>query len=203
MESGEFLFEADDVALDFVNTGIRTAHGPGDALAAPQRVTAWLQEAGILHPDDGRRLDRSPPAARLLLDEGRRLRQAMGEALDRWLRGAPLSASSLFAVNRCLAACPTYLEVQAEGLELAISRVGSPTDVSGYLAPLARHFVDLLVGGDPTRVRACASEDCGLWFRDTSRNGSRRWCSMARCGNRAKVAAHYRRKRAADSVAIR
>jgi predicted RNA-binding Zn ribbon-like protein len=46
---------------------------------------------------------------------------------------------------------------------------------------------------DPDRIRQGDDETCVLWFLDTSKNGRRRWCSMARCGNRAKVAAHYYR----------
>ncbi|MEW6230587.1 MAG: CGNR zinc finger domain-containing protein [Bacillota bacterium] len=36
-----------------------------------------------------------------------------------------------------------------------------------------------------------------LWFLDTTRNHSRRWCSMRDCGNRVKVRRFYNRKRAA------
>ncbi|WIB37118.1 CGNR zinc finger domain-containing protein [Curtobacterium sp. MCJR17_043] len=31
-------------------------------------------------------------------------------------------------------------------------------------------------------------------FYDSSRGGTRRWCSMQRCGNRAKVRAHRARR---------
>ena len=34
---------------------------------------------------------------------------------------------------------------------------------------------------------------CVLWFYDTTRNGTRRWCFMAICGNRAKAHRHYDR----------
>lgn len=44
------------------------------------------------------------------------------------------------------------------------------------------------------RVRVCAAADCGIVFADESRSGNRRWCSMARCGNRAKVRAHRARR---------
>jgi predicted RNA-binding Zn ribbon-like protein len=47
------------------------------------------------------------------------------------------------------------------------------------------------------RIRRCAHPDCVLWFLDTSRNGTRRWCSMAGCGNRAKAQRHYSRVRGA------
>ncbi|MGI5355211.1 CGNR zinc finger domain-containing protein [Streptomyces sp. CA-252508] len=56
----------------------------------------------------------------------------------------------------------------------------------------ARDYLDLLRTA-PDRIRACAHEACVLHFFDTSRNGTRRWCSMAVCGNRAKASRHYAR----------
>ena len=45
----------------------------------------------------------------------------------------------------------------------------------------------------PDRIRRCQHPACVLWFYDTTRNGTRRWCSMATCGNRAKAHRHYDR----------
>ena len=45
------------------------------------------------------------------------------------------------------------------------------------------------------RTRCCAHPDCMRWFVDTSKSGRRRWCSMERCGNRAKAQRHYERTR--------
>jgi predicted RNA-binding Zn ribbon-like protein len=44
------------------------------------------------------------------------------------------------------------------------------------------------------RVRNCANPDCPFWFLDTTRSGTRRWCSMTVCGNRLKARRHYRRQ---------
>jgi len=40
-----------------------------------------------------------------------------------------------------------------------------------------------------SRLKACPGPDCAWVFRDQTRNGSRRWCQMSECGNRAKGAA--------------
>ena len=48
---------------------------------------------------------------------------------------------------------------------------------------------------DWQRVKACPGPDCAWVFVDRSRNGSRRWCQMNECGNRAKGAAFRARKR--------
>ncbi|MGW3941429.1 CGNR zinc finger domain-containing protein [Streptomyces phaeochromogenes] len=58
----------------------------------------------------------------------------------------------------------------------------------------ARDYLELLDTA-PDRIRHCAHEACVLHFFDTSRNGTRRWCSMAACGNRAKASRHYARTR--------
>ncbi|MEU8842100.1 CGNR zinc finger domain-containing protein [Streptomyces roseus] len=58
----------------------------------------------------------------------------------------------------------------------------------------ARDYLELLASA-PERIHKCASESCVLHFHDTSRNGTRRWCSMSVCGNRAKASRHYARTR--------
>ncbi|WP_020420610.1 CGNR zinc finger domain-containing protein [Amycolatopsis sp. ATCC 39116] len=53
----------------------------------------------------------------------------------------------------------------------------------------------LLQFEDLTRLRRCADDGCGWLFLDRSRNGSRRWCSSADCGNRERARRHYHRAR--------
>jgi predicted RNA-binding Zn ribbon-like protein len=61
---------------------------------------------------------------------------------------------------------------------------------------VARSAVELHTDGDQRRVRECpGAGDCGWLFYDTSRNGSRRWCSMEGCGSRVKMRRHYARHR--------
>jgi hypothetical protein len=61
------------------------------------------------------------------------------------------------------------------------------------LWPLAAAAVDLLRSGPLDRLKAC--EDCPWLFLDTSRNRSRRWCTMDDCGSRSKMR-RYRARRA-------
>ena len=55
---------------------------------------------------------------------------------------------------------------------------------------LALDVLDLLAG--PRRLGRCADDECGWVFLDTSRGGSRQWCSSADCGNRHRVRRHQR-----------
>jgi predicted RNA-binding Zn ribbon-like protein len=84
----------------------------------------------------------------------------------------------------------TWLE--ADDSQLRTRR--DPTTVAALLASLACDAVDLLGGPLAGRIRECAAGDCALLFLDTSRAGRRRWCSMATCGARAKMAAYRARR---------
>ena len=55
------------------------------------------------------------------------------------------------------------------------------------LWPVVRSAADVLVAPERTRLRHCAAPDCSWLFLDTTKNGSRHWCSMRGCGNRAKA----------------
>jgi predicted RNA-binding Zn ribbon-like protein len=63
------------------------------------------------------------------------------------------------------------------------------------LQQLAADAVAVLTGPQAGRLRRCANPDCVLQF--IASNPRRRWCSSALCGNRARVARHYRRHREA------
>ena len=60
----------------------------------------------------------------------------------------------------------------------------SPTS-DRMLAAIGRDAVASL--RRPDRIRTCSAGDCGVMYLDTSRSGTRTWCSMSRCGNRHKV----------------
>jgi predicted RNA-binding Zn ribbon-like protein len=58
---------------------------------------------------------------------------------------------------------------------------------------LAHAAASFLASADPARIRQCGGTNCILFFYDTTKSATRRWCSMAGCGNRMKAAAHYHR----------
>jgi predicted RNA-binding Zn ribbon-like protein len=192
MSDSSFDFVGDHLALDFENTRGSAV----DQLASPARVAKWLHDAGLVTTEDLNRLGTSPPEARLVFDEAIRFRDVISTVVERFSRGAPIPDGSLGLVNRFLEASPTVrsAEVGEHGYSFTNHRL--PTGPRGIVAPLAEALALLLVEGDPRRVRRCQNEKCGLWFYDVSKNGSRRWCSMARCGNRAKAATHYWKRKA-------
>jgi predicted RNA-binding Zn ribbon-like protein len=79
--------------------------------------------------------------------------------------------------------------------EFAWDWAEDPDSLDRVLWVVARSAGELLTSDQLDRVRQCADDrGCGYLFLDTSRNRSRRWCSMESCGNRAKARRHYQRQ---------
>jgi predicted RNA-binding Zn ribbon-like protein len=176
-----FRFRGGHPALDLTATLTgRLKETSRDLFARPDDVVRWLRAAGfdcaVTVPDDR------------LLDSARRLREAIYALAMGRLAGRTLSASARTTLNdmaRLPAAAP---EIEANG------RARLRGDAGSFLALIAREAVGLLGGEMADRVRQCEGDGCAILFLDTSRSGDRRWCSMAACGNRRKVAAFRQRK---------
>ncbi|MFG3511575.1 CGNR zinc finger domain-containing protein [Streptomyces bobili] len=159
------------LALDLLNTRWMREGSLQDLLTGANGLAVWLAANGL----EGR-FTADPATLRHLL----RARDALKAAVD----GA--ATEGVDAVLEHGRIRPTLTaEGPGERAEFADGAWGP-----AWLA--ARNYLELLAAA-PDRIRRCAHEACVLHFFDTSRNGTRRWCSMAGCGNRAKASRHYAR----------
>ncbi len=85
------------------------------------------------------------------------------------------------------------LELTSDGARWVLRHDSAALD--SPLWSIARSAADLLTSDELARVRECDGLDCTWLFLDCSRSRSRRWCSMASCGNRAKARRHYHRRK--------
>jgi predicted RNA-binding Zn ribbon-like protein len=174
----DFRFGLGHVTLDFLATLGGRPGSQTERLATPRDLYRWIAEAGLAA---------APDARPELLDDARDLREAIRRVLGCAREGRHPSASDIRLVNKWARSPVAAPQI---GPGFACVPVG-PDPVTGALARIARESVDLVTGPDRARVRTCAG--CTLLFVDRSRPGTRRWCSMERCGNRSKTA-HYRQK---------
>jgi predicted RNA-binding Zn ribbon-like protein len=185
-EAGEirdgFKLRGGHLALDLAATLTqRRREQPRDLLAAPDDLSRWLVAAGL-----------SPRRVAVSEEEltgARELREALYRLAVGRVDAAEVRAVDVALVNRWAAEPPPVPQLGAGGVFWI--RAG----VRSMLASIARVGVELLGGELGDRIRACSGDGCSLLFLDSSRSGDRRWCSMAACGNRAKVAEFRRRKR--------
>lgn len=175
-----FRFRSGNSALDLPATlQQRRSQSPRELLHAPRELARWFVSAGLAHS--------APKTTVNDLATARALREAIyvlaGRRHDAEAEGA---RRTLNRIARTAAAVP---RLQATGtMELNGT-------ARALVATLAREAVHLF-GTDAVKlIRQCESPSCTLYFLDTSRTGARRWCSMAACGNKAKVSEFRRRQR--------
>ena len=187
--------------LDFVNTRYRQRGAWVDALATPGALAAWIQAAGLAPPAGRPALAplRGGSGGRLLLRQAHALRAALGQLARAIADGRPVPERAIQIVNRVLRAAPAHRELRYEEGAWVAREVRVGSEPLALLAPIAHSAADFLLTGDRSRVRACGNPACVLFFYDRTRNGIRRFCSTATCGNRVKAARRYRRLRAAQS----
>jgi len=186
--------------LDFVNT-FDLWPVPHDHLDSPAAALDWLVEHDLLHREARLHLlsqyEASPATAVETLSRLRRVRQAMRGVLEAAAARQAPDASDLAEINRALRAHYIYELVPApDGVSLDHRHQGDP--VEGAIARLSEAIARELIQGDTSRLRICLNPQCRWVFKDTSRTGKRKWCSMRSCGNRAKVARHRARMKTAS-----
>ena len=205
-QDSHFVFDGGTLALDLLNTWHFNADQPLDLLQSPEDLVIWLAAAGL--PDDAYRaeLSSSPPNRRILLDEALWLRRDILLIVQSLVAGELPPPYTVDALNRILTESGTSFRLdsltippegdQEERMEgqLVLNVHEHISSVLGVLQPIALSAARIVTEANPTRIRQCASSNCMYWFLDTSKSGRRRWCSMSRCGNRAKVAKHYRQQ---------
>lgn len=176
-----WFFDAGSDSLEFAYSGDMRRDDLGERLSSPADLGRWLAER-IERVDPGDVGDRD-------LSDALNLRNALAGLYLAAASGAPLPADDIDTVN-LYAATPDIPPALGGGQRQAGAgrlRVGQ------VLSTLARDAVEIFGRLDETRVRTCDDPTCRMVFHDESRTNNRRWCSMERCGNRAKVRAHRER----------
>jgi predicted RNA-binding Zn ribbon-like protein len=177
-------FDAGADSLDFAYTGDWGLGVPQwEQLHSAGDLGAWLADRyDRVRADDATERD---------LVDGLALRAAIARLATAAVDGADLAPDDVDTLN-LFAATPDIPPALPGGARQAGAgrlRIGQ------VLSSIARDAIDVL-GADESRLGRCSADDCRMVFHDESRTRSRRWCSMQRCGNRAKVRAHRARRAA-------
>lgn len=123
-----------------------------------------------------------------------RLRESLLAVFSAIVRKRAFQKSLTEPINEILRVTEGHDELVQSGQLWRLEYIAREQGLEWLLAAIARSAAELLVEGPETPVRRCANPKCRLFFYDDSRTGKRRWCRMAVCGNRQKVAAFFGRK---------
>ena len=190
-----FLFVGNQLALDLLNTRPVQNGEPRELLPDFNSLLRWFRAAELVSTRESVTLQQqweNSARARRTLEEIRKFREELRKEILTWENGGKLQRATIERLNRLLADHPMLARVietdNRHRIDLSFE-VREPEDL---FAPLAHSAAKLFTETNRSRVRKCG--ECVLHFLDTSKKGTRRWCSMQLCGNRRKVAAYARRQ---------
>ena len=191
-----FLFVANDPSLDFINTevlldGVRT-----DLLQSFEDLAVWFEQANLASGAEMQGLANiwaDTSDAKSTLQAARALRSVLRNAAARVAGSGRIPSDLASALMKELQHPRLATEVGHSRGRLKTKPhwvLEKPRDL---LVPVAHYAANFFATADYSAIRKCENPTCILFFYDTSKNHSRRWCSMELCGNRSKVAAFRER----------
>lgn len=208
MKTFEFLGEA--LCLDFLNTvHDGEAEDPEEELSSDADLVAWAAQAGILAVSEAGRLQagalRNYVRLKLLgkkrgslLQDVRALREVLRQMFQRAARDRKVASRDVETLNLLLKRFPAAGRIERSNSDWTMNWESQAGGAEKIFYAIVKSAAELVASGRWRAVRECASDTCTWMFLDTSKNHSRRWCEMARCGNRDKVQrfrARWRRAR--------
>jgi predicted RNA-binding Zn ribbon-like protein len=184
------------LAVDFANAPSYPG-SPDDELTWEEFVT-FLEVSHIVSAERGAHLltlsETDPKAAFAVLSRAVRLRDALRGAFSGLVGNERIARELSDPINEVLRITEGHDELVYDNETWKLEFIAREGGLDWLLAAIARSAAEILVEGAKARIRRCANPGCELFFCDKSRTRRRRWCSMAICGNRQKVARFARRR---------
>jgi predicted RNA-binding Zn ribbon-like protein len=188
-----------NLCLDFTNTvEFRGSDECLEFLRSYTSVLAWCWRNRLVDDAEMERLHalsvRQTGEAEAVFQSAVDLRETIYRLCKAVIAGDSPAPNDLEFLNQMLARVQPQRRLESSDGGFAWAWVQSD-DLAHILAPVALAAAELLVSDDLQRVRQCPN--CGWLFVDTSRNHSRRWCSMDFCGSKIKSRRQYERRKTA------
>jgi len=198
ISTGQLALLGGRLSVDFANAA------PPNAELSWERFIHFLNSTNIVSTERGIQLlglpQIDPQAAQALLLKAQRLYVALRKVFTVMLRKQRIAGEWIEPVNEILRVTEGHDELVGLDSLWRIEFVAREGGLDWLLAAVARSGAEIIAEGNHARLRLCANPHCGLFFYDDSRTRRRRWCSMALCGNRSKVAAFARKRASARSA---
>lgn len=197
--AGPFELSGGALCLDFANTWGNQSDPESDLLKGYEDLVAFACQTGMLAAEAAATFSRSaseaPEAALAALSFARELRQSIYRVFSAWATECDAATEDVAGINSVLGVALSHRRLERRGGRFDWSWMDAgEDDLRAPLWPVVQSAADLLTSRELDRVRECDADNCNWLFLDRSRGGSRRWCSMKSCGNRAKARRHYARR---------
>ena len=177
-----FIHVGNNLAVDFINTQFECHDELVDLLSCFDDLYRWAAEMDVtLDPDD----------TSMNIDAIRELRSALKTLLMAHIDKNTLPNETLALVNQYLINAPTQQQLVSVDQSVELQPLHKKLSTDQLFGKIVHEASTLLNSPYSQQIKHCSNEKCVLIFVDTSRSKKRRWCSMERCGNRAKASNFY------------
>lgn len=204
VSSSRFLLSGGRLAVDFTNT-VNSTQGRAEALESWVELVRFLEAACVVSRERAAQLralhESNPQATDRTVARALRLRDALRQAFAAISQNQKLSRDWIEPINEVLRVTEGHDELLLERSGWKLEFIAREESLDWLLAAIARSAAEIISEGAEAPLRKCSNPACDLFFYDTSRTRRRRWCSMALCGNRNKVASFVRRRHSSRSAA--
>ncbi|WP_044339333.1 CGNR zinc finger domain-containing protein [Rossellomorea aquimaris] len=201
-ETNPYMMVGERLCMDFINTVSwrESAEKRRDWFTSYPELVDWSVHAEVLTAQQSQNLlieaGENPSQAEETLKQAIELREVMYRIFKSISQKNSPNEEDLKRFNEYVSTFYRSLQVIPDEDQFTLKFNHPEKNLDAMLPPILQSAVDLLVSkNELERVKQCEGDPCGWLFFDTSRNRSRRWCSMADCGNRAKVRRFYQKEK--------
>jgi predicted RNA-binding Zn ribbon-like protein len=187
--------------LDFVNTlEWRNSTDPHESLCSFEDLIDWAHQGGVFSESDIETIatehEGTSDGTKSSLAHVLELRERLYRIFSSASAGLSPTIEDLENLNEAISTSRSQTKLEWGGDKFVWVWQSENNLVERLFWLITQDAVELLTSDLLNRVGECADDrGCGFLFVDTSKNRSRKWCSMDACGNRAKARKHYQRKR--------
>ncbi|MUK90713.1 hypothetical protein GMD78_20365 [Ornithinibacillus sp. L9] len=198
----EYDFLGGRLCLDFANTvgWHDSSEKSQELLTSYEKLVNWSLQANILKKQQAHSLlkkaENQPAKAKEVLQQAIELRESIYQIFSLVSNNETPASKDLSILNEALGKAYGMMRLVPGENIFSLEFLNCEESLDGMLPSIVQSAIDILTSEkELSRVKKCEGDPCGWLFLDTSRNRSRRWCSMADCGNRAKAKRFYHNKK--------
>lgn len=177
-----FIHVGNHLAVDFINTQLMSHGETVNLLSCYDDVRQWAEKIGIELTVNNHDVD---------ISDVWLLRDALKTLMENGIGSQSIPKDMIEIVNRSLCHAPMQKKRLTIDDGVSLQVLHQPLTLEQLLGKIALEAAELLTSPKREQIKSCSNEKCILMFLDTSRSKKRRWCSMERCGNRAKASNFY------------
>jgi len=185
------------LALDFTNTvEFQHTEDAKEFLHSYQHVLAWCWQLALLPDVLAENLQHTaaadPAQAEAAFQSALALRQAIKSLFVAVTQSAEPTPEAQSIFQKAVVQAESHRSIAFVNGRPLWTWADEPSNLDRPLWPITLAAMELFTSPQLEQVRQCPN--CGWLFVDTSRNHTRRWCSMEVCGSQMKSKRQYQRK---------